>query len=103
MLFLSLSLFLYFFHFIRFLSLLFPRRVCEQKRNKSKTAKTIKDNSDASILVYTMFQEKWSPVRHDRAAPPQLLVLPVHTVEVEEAEALPASARGADGFGSTGR
>ena len=56
---------------------------------------------ELGVLLVNVTEAPYTVRPGDRIA--QLLVLPVHTVEVEEADALPESARGADGFGSTGR
>lgn len=56
---------------------------------------------EVAVVLINHGAEPFVVERGDRVA--QLVVCPVATVRLEEAERLPATARGSGGFGSTGR
>jgi dUTP diphosphatase len=56
---------------------------------------------EVGVILVNLGQEPFEVKRGDRIA--QLVVAPVARVEVAEVEALDGTARGAGGFGSTGR
>lgn len=56
---------------------------------------------EVQVILVNLSGEPFTLRRGDRVA--QLVVVPVTTVELHEVEVLDATARGANGFGSTGR
>lgn len=56
---------------------------------------------EVQVILVNLSQEPFTLRRGERVA--QLVVAPVTSVELQEAEELDTTARGANGFGSTGR